>query len=92
MDRDTDRDKGKADCRWASSECSASSTTAEAFDFASDLAAHSRNSWDRSSGSNRPSTGCFADRTSHSSRAAVSWAVESLGGLRRGDERESCDH
>lgn len=83
---EADRDsRDKADFR---SVCFASST-AVAFDFASDLAAHSRSSSDQSLGSNKPSTDCFADRTS---RAAVAWAVESLEGLRNDSEMESCDH
>lgn len=81
--------RSTADSRWALPACFASSTAVE-FDFASgSAAARIRSSWDRSPDSNTPSTGCFADRTSRSNIAgAVTWAVESLEGLRNDGEMD----
>lgn len=91
MDKDKNMDSELA----ASMAYFAASSKAVAFDFASDLAAHSRSNSDQSSDSNRPNTGYFVDHTNrnkHTEVVAVSLALESLEGLHNDCEMESCDH
>lgn len=90
MDRDKDRTvDGRPVPKWRSD-----SSRAVAFDYANDLAAHTRSSWDRSRpDSNTPNTDWLVDRTNRNSIEAAAegtWAAESLEGLR--NDGETNDH